>query len=475
MKRSIFIVLLMALVIYVKAQDKKAEIRMSFKDYPIETLSLGDQGFVFRFADQKAGRGSNSRFLCYDLKTNLLWEKSVTAEYSVTTKNNGRMVVSPSGKTIYYIDFRELQLKRDIFVTRFLISGESTNYTLKPGKDWGSNILSIFCDDEGLYILSSEKGWETNKKKKSADVAILNVASGAKGTVKSYPLRLPVIDDPENSTFWWFLGQIDDDKYLISQHIDTKEHMVEANLVKLGDAGEIKSQLKLGGGLDDYYPRPSMELNHIGTKWLNFMDYDFNVFEKPMNANSMNYSPSSTMAYPWLNGAFGSWYFDDINGEIYSYGLLGQKPFREIGPVYNGYYVHKFDLEGNLKWKSIQTEHSEINEVAKFRNHLRPHERELGFRVLHDDTVNLSIYTFPNRYDFELNNKGTFKKVEVVERTQLNRRGMWMNSEFNYPSVNLTKDSDEKTSFTYYHSDEGETLVKISEKDLLMTLYYFGL
>lgn len=48
-----------------------------------------------------------------------------------------------------------------------------------------------------------------------------------------------------------------------------------------------------------------------------------------------------------------------------------------------------------------------------------------------------------------------------------------MNSEFDYPSVNLTKDSDEKTSFTYYHSDECETLVKISEKDLLMTLYYF--
>jgi myo-inositol-hexaphosphate 3-phosphohydrolase len=85
---------------------------------------------------------------------------------------------------------------------------------------------------------------------------------------------------------------------------------------------------------------------------------------------------------------------------------MGPKPFKRLASVYDGFYVFKYDLKGNLQWKSQQKAPKTLADYAAFRIHSTPELRNIALRFGNDNSINFSVQTRKLLAVFALNGEG---------------------------------------------------------------------
>ena len=157
-------------------------------------------------------------------------------------------------------------------------------------------------------------------------------------------------------------------------------------------------------------------------------------------------------------------------GKCCRYGLLGPKPFKTAGPVYDGFYIHKYDLGGNLVWKVAHTDVPELLDEPQFKVHRLPRERQINLKVLADETLNFSPHVPKKLFSFEITPDGRVGDDLVIkEKERMPTNNMVQNSARKlkseaYVKANPIGKKDKFTAYSNFYSSIGEILVKFDAK-----------
>ena len=496
-KTLFFLALLFSIAL--KAQDNKSEVQLSRTGYPEETVYLNEKGFLIRTGGLRLGKNNTYQLLSYDAKANLKWEASIKQHYG----NNAMLTaVSPSGQVIYSIEVKEnIQVEQLVidgkthYLTRITTDGQTKVAEIEGRKEFGKSLQAVFCDDQYLYFLTAEHGWETLEKKKAEERLILNRFEHDTMKWERFFFRLPPLKELKHSTFWHFLGQTEEDKYLVSKRYDNDTGENFADILKFNSKAEITERLTINFSLNGKHNRPAMALGIPRQQWEEVADLAFGRTIKRTHRISGVGPPGTfsnsvpregdpntitTSRTPLLSGAFGYWYLDQQHKCLYTYGLLGPKPFKYIGPVYDGFYIHKYDLEGNLIWKTEHTDVPELLEHKKFKVHRKPYERQINLKVLADETLNFSVYVVGTLFSYEITPQGQVRDFIKKEKERMPVNNLVQNASYQLKSEAYVKKhpigKGDKKFITYsnFYSSAGEILMKLDGKERRMEILYFG-
>ncbi|TRX58743.1 hypothetical protein FNH22_12770 [Fulvivirga sp. M361] len=489
------------------AQDKRSKLKLDDVEYPMDMIHLHEKGFLILSHFSIGGRKKDRQLLLFDAKGNQQWEKGIEKHYG---SKEGRimMVTSPSGKISYTIEIKEQASPNKLLfnnkthhLTQITQEGKARKMAIEGRKEFGKSLQAIFCDDAYLYYLASENGWEIHKKKKAGERLVLNRFDHNALKWERFYFKLPPLKALENATFWHFLGQTENEKYLIAKRFDNETGETYADMLTFGDRAEIIDRQPIELSFDNKFIRPARALSVPRQKWKNMMDMTFqktipwprtaHTNEMPFQETivvSSNRTPSSrsnlpttinTPTSPVLPGAFGHWYLDAEHNYLYAYGLLGPKPFKKIGPVNDGFYVYKYDLKGNLIWKTIHSDVPELLDEKQFRVHSTPYLRKITLKVLADETLNFSVHVPNTLFSYEITSEGQVVDVVIQKKAEQYTNSMVHNSSRQLRSEAFVKknpiEKKDKHSVVYsnFYSSVGEILMRIDNRSGEVDIMYF--
>ena len=280
----------------------------------------------------------------FDATGKELWKKVIDLEYRMQN-NKTYVVVTPNGKTIYFIlmddkfygDNKGYNQKKH-YISQFTIDGKEKKFELEGREEFGKHLQTIFCDDSYLYYLATENGDESNRKM-SQEKMILNRFSHADLSYKRIMLDLPAIGRDDANFFWSLIGQKGEEKWLASKTVDDKKQKLAFTVIPFDPQGNLgpKALIEIALG-NERKLRPILDLSERA--WENFEGTtDFVIGTTQMFATK---------------SAFGHIKYDDRHDCFYVYGLFGSDGYNRNIPQsskYEGFYVHKFDRSGNNVWK----------------------------------------------------------------------------------------------------------------------------
>ena len=105
-------------------------------------------------------------------------------------------------------------------------------------------------------------------------------------------------------------------------------------------------------------------------------------------------------------GAFSFIQFDAISNNFYVYGLTGPKPFKKVGPVYDGFFISKYDSQGNAVWNLQQPASAKLMGEGAFRVHALPSDRDIALKILPNGKLNFSIHFYDKLFEYEISDDG---------------------------------------------------------------------
>jgi hypothetical protein len=184
---------------------------------------------------------------------------------------------------------------------------------------------------------------------------------------------------------------------------------------------------------------------------------------------------------------YGDIFVDSSTESIYIYGLSGEKPAKNSGNKYEGYFIQKYDLQGVNKWKKQRDVSSKLSEESFFRINGKLLDRYISLTITPDDDARFQIFFKDQIHTFEYDANGekkSFRSNEVNLKTKniggLNfARGISTSDGRNvdFGIVNLSIRSKEhprvfeyfksldatekkKNVYRYYESSVGEILIE---------------
>ena len=490
------LVLLLFSSYLVIAQDNTTQLKLGKLEFPLETIYLGEQGFMVLTDYIFKGKSKDMRLISYDAKGNQQWEKTIKNNYGFM--KTLIMVTSPSGKVTYTIEMKGENDSNTLtfsgkthYITQITREGQMKSMEIKGKKEFGKSLQAIFCDDAYLYYLASENGWEIHKKKKAAERLILNRFDRNTLKWEQFFFRLPPMKTLEDATFWHFLGQAGDMNYLIATRFSRETAMNHAEILQFNNEAEVTDKLSISYSLENKYNRPALALALPRQGWFNVTDRAFGrtttrqhfIGNDFSGASQLNQNPADVVnmsSTPLLAGAFGYWHLDSENNRLYNYGLLGPKPFKNLGPVYDGFYIHKYDLKGKLIWKVAHTDVPELLDEKQFKVHRKPYERKINLKVLDDETLNFSAHVPAKLFSFEIAPDGRVRdNIVMKEKERMPTNNMVQNSSRKlkseaYVKANPIGKKEKFITYSNFYSSAGEILMKFDAKNARMDILYFA-
>ena len=500
MKKKGWLALAMVLLsstLFVKAQDNRSQLKLGKMEFPVETIYLQEKGFLVLTDFLLRGKNKDLRLIYYDAKGNRQWEKPIENHYGPS--GTVILITSPSGQVTYAIEMKGEEASNTLefngkthYITRITREGQVKTMDMKGKKEFGKSLQAIFCDDAYLYYLASENGWEINKKKKAEERLILNRFDRNTLKWEQFYFKLPPLKALEDATFWHFLGQAGNQNYLIATRYGRETGENFADILKFNNQAEITEKFSIDFSLEGKYNRPASALSIPRQRWTNMVDMAFgrtvmwsrNIangsFSPALPANPDGANMVTTSATPLLPGAFGYWHLDSEHNYLYNYGLLGPKPFKSVGPVYEGFYIRKYDLKGNLIWKVAHTDVPELLDEKQFKVHRKPYERQINLKVLADETLNFSAHVPAKLFSFEITPDGRVEDDLVIkEKERMPANNMVQNSSRKlkseaYVKANPVGKKDKFTTYSNFYSSVGEILMKFDARNAQIDILYFS-
>lgn len=406
----------------------------------------------------------------------ILWERNIKENYSYL-ENSTYLIASESGSYVYFIEKKgNVNDSKILYITQFDRNGVEKLFEIKGKKEFGTNLQAIYCDDEYLYFLTTVDGNELNDKKKINEKLILNRFNTANMAHKRLPVDVTSIKDGKSTTFWSYLGQNGSENYLLSKNINKETGKCNFSLATINSEGKVVKIFLIDIDLDDKFLRPGYNVNNHNKGYEIVADMDY---ESKMSGSS---APNMGTTYSIRNyattGAFSQLLFDADHKMFYAFGLFGPKPFKELGSVYEGFYIYKFDMEGKNIWSLKQMASKDLEDEGIFRVHGTPADREISLTVLPDQSLNFSIHFRGKLFTHEISDQGRMlsirkkeKHISALDNTILLTSKKLFSEDFikkNYTQKN--KD----IVFGNSLSDDGEFLWEINSNTSKLRILYFN-
>ena len=468
MKRTLLLSILLAIaIVKSQGQEKKIDLTLNDNEFFVDRIHLGEAGFMLK---------STHRLFFYSSTCDLIWERNIKDNYS---SGENVTVASPDGAVVYHISAKtDNFFKKQQYITQIKKDGQLKEFEVPPSKEFGKTVISIFGDIDYLYYLMLEESSE----KKNKEVVVMHCFSAADMKHSKITLVLPTKPD----SYWYFLGQKDNVKYIANKDIDMQRPENNLTIVGFKSDGSIVSTVTIPISLDKKFTRPALNINGPAKAWVEIKDNDFSVRNSTMSVpggsavtyNQQNLAhgtgpktvttrSSSTEYTSSLlkenQAAYAHISMDEETGSFYAYSLLGNKPFNKSGiaNVYEGFYIFKYNAQGNNVWKLQYNGGAELEEEKFFHIHGMPADRHIKLVMLPQGKLNFTIRFKKSLAAYAVSPEG--KIVNTDKQEGLNRlAGSYLGNSSMAPAPRAAKSKSNDDEITSnFLTSKGEVALRI--------------
>lgn len=460
--KNLFIFLLLIFPISIWAQEKTIKIQLNPKVEFISSIDLSQNGIIILTGKQIfLTKNLEYTLRHYSSTLDLIWEKPI--ERSVYyQKFEDILISSNDGSFTYFLENTgKSKSKSERFrITQLDKEGNEKIKLIENVKNLWENVQSIFCDNDYLYILATINGNEKSNKSKNKEQLILKKISNKDFSINEIPLVLPTIENPKKSTFWYFLGNKNNQFYLVTQFYDDENKQgerVQFKILTLNSDGKILNTVVINDDLEGKHYRPSYNYKLLPNSYSNtFFDFDFG------------------QKVECLPGAFGNITISDSS--IYTSGIWGNKPFG-FASSFEGYFVNKYNLLGLPIQKNRKVFPEELLNKAIFKIHAIPTQRMTAL-LLNDKSYTLhvlfnkKIFSFPySRDDQPLQHYSN----EFKEDVGLVHAKICFPPQEKRESVRHIENKTKKnqTFFQFFTSSKGDVILELLTNENKLNLLFF--
>jgi len=399
-KRLIFLTLSLVTILLLSYQVSQSQVVNFERDKADEqpksheiraTLNLEDQGFILVIGKELVN--APHQVYRFDAEGKLVWKKTLESEYGM---NGTDVFIATPDNTFYSIQVdNERMYDKKTYVHQVSNDGTDRKFTIEGKEEFGKNLQAVFCDKDYLYFATTENGDERINRKKAAEKLILTRFDHKTMTSKSFRVNTPPILGDDKTSFWFYIGSHDDSKYFASKHVDTDMNKNEFTVITINTSGEVKGNIKMSMTLGEgKFLRPcyAEERTWNDAKQITQLDYQLKL-----DAQYRTSSANGTKRKGFLTErptAYGQITYDKNNDAFLVYGLYGPKPFKRIGPVYEGSYVYKYDLKGQNVWKVQQPAGEQLMGLRAFRVDFLPTDKTIEVQPLPDKRIIVTLSEF---------------------------------------------------------------------------------
>ncbi len=448
----------------------------------MQLVNLSHSGMVISNANAKEITVSR-----LDEEGELLWKSMIPLTFTTNkvnriffgnqnSQNTHFLVASQSGENIFLVE-----ASADLFsnsstvkVTHFDQFGQTRTLDFENfHHEMGSTFHATFCDDNYLYFLA--KGKENRDPERNRETSfILNRFDIHSFEYRKIILELPpAYSDKYAESHWAFLGQFSGEKYLVNKFASPMENRVYARVLSINEHGDWVKDLELTYAPSSGHIRPFHQVK--------LRDGQVAFHETP----DYYISKGGPFSSPYRNfriGAYMDLLLDEDSGEFFLSGLMGEKsfgknPFHYRNQKYNGFYISKFDAEGNLLWERQRKEMDGILTSKDFVNGYPPGHKNAALRQVPDlGFVNYTLQVNDLLYNYILDTSGEIVAVkEKKDYTNATDHLAFLPEEFS--SVPSYLASAEVRDRDFMHASitgkRGEFLMQVdSQKNELKILFF---
>ncbi len=336
------------------AQDGRVSVPIENGTREIVPIIMHDGTFAVKAEYDSDGK-PYTRLLCYSSSGGLLWDKTIQNNYFANTRKV-KAIAPPDGAAVYTVEYSTYADKPlDHYITRISREGEVRELSID---EWGltSTLQSIFCDEQYLYYINKQEAGKQGAKKDNDRLA-LNRFDLSNSTHRQFQFELPAIDQAK-ATFWTYVGQRGSSKYLLSKTNDLENGQHWFDIAMFDQDANVLYNIRIDLALNNRYVRPAFTVSYPGRNFSPVVNPD--VIEVEDEGPNLTYSIGRALfrapGYPIISrslsdGSFTNLYLDEAHDHFYVYGLSGPEPFKAGHAVYDGFYIFKYTLAGELVWK----------------------------------------------------------------------------------------------------------------------------
>jgi len=472
MKKILLPLLGLCLCGFLNAQDKQVEMLLENNAKLQKVLDLKENGLVIKTGKDKMNTKALEWVIrYYSASAELIWEKPIK-KTQINKGFGNPILAAPSGSYVYQIEKKGYNTT--FGVTKFLLTQIAKDGTVKTKelekvKTYGYRQMT-FCDDNNLYFLSTKNGDETHKKKKLEEKMLLNRVSHKGFAFKQLTIDLPVVEDPKNSNFWTYAGHDNDAICLMYKIVNIETGQYTYHVALVNSDGKVTKKFKINADLISKHLRPSYNVKQFSASYQN-RDRDFySHYNQSTNSTTMKHTLS----------AFGNAVVDMKNKAIYIYGLSGPKPFKNLGPINDGYFISKFDMEGNSVWKIQNDVSKQLRAESFFRIHSSPYYRNLALNINPDQTLKFQIWFKKQVHSYEIATDGTVvngyyhkfgHRVSYGDASMCYTPTKKVKSKEYIKTLNMK--AEKRTYYRYFSNSKSEVLLLDKPKEDKIELLYF--
>ncbi|WMJ73480.1 hypothetical protein RCC89_09940 [Cytophagaceae bacterium ABcell3] len=268
-------------------------------------------------------------------------------------------------------------------------------------------LQTIYCDNDFLYLIATEKDLQHRKKKRGEEKIIINRYAHNGFSFGAFNAQLPKLEDPENASFWELAGNSKDTLYFLSKHIAERCHF---NFAKVSQDGTLLGEQNIEVPLKSDFLMPSHNLKDLaGGAIVN--SNDFRTFLTGTSNGEKDDDVDQHINNVHViheNGAYGGLKLYPDKNALYIYGLYGPNRYRAVGNIHEGFFVSKFDMNGNLVFNKQFQMPEEVIDDSFFRIMATPFQRGTFLDVL-DHQIVFRLWYKNEAHNIILDEKGEVK------------------------------------------------------------------
>lgn len=449
------------------AQDKHTRVDLKPYEEVVETLRF-TSGFVLKTDRPRVVGKQPKKLIRYNESGEQVWSIEIKPLYDKLDID--KLMATPNGEYIYTMEMGTLSGfgKYEPQITQIDLKGTVRKFKSDKPQQLGKSLLSIFCDDQYLYYLTSQNGDERHPKKKAEEKLLLTRFKHSDFSSKTIALNVPAVLSDENTSFWFYMGSVGEEHYLASKTTYPDFGKNDFQAVTFNAEGEIKRTMKFGVTLKDKFTRMSDVIWPSTGLFQNIVNLDETIVP-PVSGASMRPGEKPTPV------AFANVWLDPKTQSFYAFGLLGPKPFKNVGSNYEGFYIHKFDLDGNPVWQLQESERTELTSDNFFRVHATPFDRNIALRT-REEIVELVIGLKSATVTYTIDGTGVLTgKPKIHENVPgiSPYRTVRAGKSYTFMEKKAKEKLEKQVSFEQFLFAESEIVIIPSFKKSGYDLYYF--
>lgn len=462
------------------AQDGRVSVSMGDGVYEMIPIIVHGGTFAVK-AEYDSYPKPQTRLLGYSATGVLLWDKTIQNNYFADSRKV-KAIAPPYGTAVYTVEYSTNTDKPfDHYITCVSGNGEVRELSIEGGS-FTPTLQSIFCDEQYLYYINKQGSGKQRGVKKEADQLVLNRFDLASSSHRQFQFQLPAMDQAK-ATFWTYIGQRGSAKYLLSKANDLANSRHWFNIAMFDQDANVLYNTRIDLALNNRYVRPAFTVSYPGGTFAPVVNPD--VIEISDKGPDLIYDISRAMfrrpGHPIISrslsdGAFTNLYLDEAHGYFYVYGLSGPEPFNAGHAIYDGFYIFKYALTGELVWKLEQLASSGLISQKDFYTRNAREERSIAINILPDETVNFSVQFSGMLFSHEISPEGRFVKeyqvkwyTDEVDAFARNSRAWLRGEEFAWQA----RKNLQETHYLNFITPAGEILMEYDKPAAELSVFYF--